>query len=82
MKILNISMIALALATAGASTAFARGGEHIGNPLSSGAVDTYTVVRADRSAGQVVINPNAGIDQQSAAVLNIEESKDAQTGGN
>lgn len=82
MKILNISMIALALATAGASTAFARGGVHTGTPLSSDAVDSYTVTRSDRSAGQVVINPNSSVDQQSAAVLKLEEYKDAQTGGN
>lgn len=82
MKIINVSMIAVALMTAGATAAFARGGVHTG-PAAEGAVNSYMSTQAYDSTPSitsgVVVHQYPSLDQQSAAVLRLEEVGDANS---
>lgn len=81
MKIINVSMIAVALMTAGATAAFARGGAHFGSQASDSAVNSYASAQPVASeptiTSAVQVRQYPGLDQQSAAVLRLEEAGDA-----
>jgi hypothetical protein len=82
MKIVNVSMIAVALLTAGATTAFARGGVHTGVPAES-AMNSYVAAQSAASnptiTSGVVVRQYPALDQQSAAVLRLDEIGDANS---
>lgn len=82
MKIVNVSMIAVALLTAGATAAFARGGVHTGATADS-AMNSYVSARAADSTpvitSGVVVQQYPTLDQQSAAVLRLDEIGDANS---
>lgn len=81
MKIVNVSMIAVALLSAGATTAFARGGAHTGVPAEA-TQNNYVAAQHVASAPTITTGAEfrqyPTLDQQSAAVLRLEESRDDQ----